>query len=169
MTTANPEKQEFRFTGKHMLAMMLAFFGVIISVNFYMATRASSSWTGLVVKNSYVASQQYNGELARASEQKARGWHSNVSFAAGTLAFTLYDKEGNILTLENATAEIGRPVFEQEDKTLQFMPVSTGGNKIMLHLAEGIWFIKITGVVNGNTYRRDIRMSVGDSGKGKIL
>ena len=39
---------------------MLAFFGVIIAVNVVMATLASTSWTGLVVENSYVASQEFN-------------------------------------------------------------------------------------------------------------
>ena len=47
----------FRFTGFHMLACMIVFFGVIVAVNLTMATLASQSWTGLVVKNSYVASQ----------------------------------------------------------------------------------------------------------------
>ena len=48
------------FTGRHMLAIMLAFFGTIIAVNLVMAIFASRSWTGLVVKNSYVASQEFN-------------------------------------------------------------------------------------------------------------
>ena len=51
MTSHNAEKQ-FRFTGYHMLAIMVAFFGVVIAVNLTMATFASRSWTGLVVENS---------------------------------------------------------------------------------------------------------------------
>ena len=54
------ERKPAEFTGRHMLAIMLAFFGVIIAVNLVMATLASKSWTGLVVKNTYVASQQFN-------------------------------------------------------------------------------------------------------------
>ena len=162
-------KPEFRFTGKHMLVSMLCFFGVIISVNFFMATLASKSWTGLIVKNSYVASQEYNGELQKAADQKDRGWKSNVSYAAGTLVLVLRNENNNILSFDKVVAEIGRPAFEQKDKTLQFMPVATGSNKIAIHLEPGIWALKITGTVAGETYRRDLRISVSQNDKGEIL
>ncbi|TIW70058.1 MAG: cytochrome oxidase, partial [Mesorhizobium sp.] len=42
------------FTGRHMLFIILGFFGVVIGVNLTMATLASKSWTGLVVENTYV-------------------------------------------------------------------------------------------------------------------
>ena len=49
--------------GKHVLTGFLLFFGVIIAVNFTMARLASTTWTRLVVKNSYVASQKFKSEL----------------------------------------------------------------------------------------------------------
>jgi len=169
MSMENELKSEFRFTGKHMLALMLTFFGIIVVVNFYMATMASKSWTGLVVKNSYVASQQYNGELERASEQKARGWHSDVGYGAGQLVLTLRDKDNKIIPFESVQAEVGRPAYEQQDRVIQFLPLSTGRNKIMLQLEKGLWSVRITGLADGQTYRRDIRMYVDGSGKGKLL
>lgn len=57
--SANTQKSR-AFTGRHMLATILTFFGVVIAVNLTMATLASTSWTGLVVENTYVASQQFN-------------------------------------------------------------------------------------------------------------
>ena len=69
-------KKPFTFTGWHMLAIMLAFFGTIITVNFTMAYLATSTWSGLVVKNTYVASQQFNGKAAAAkarAEEIAKG------------------------------------------------------------------------------------------------
>ena len=48
------------FTGRHMLAAMLGFFGVVIAVNVVMATLAAKTFSGTVVDNSYVASQQRN-------------------------------------------------------------------------------------------------------------
>ena len=162
-------KPEFRFTGKHMLASMLCFFGVIIAVNFYMASLASKSWTGLIVKNSYVASQEYNSELQKAADQQNRGWKSSVSYGAGTLVLTLRNQNNNVLTFDNVIAEIGRPAFEQSDKALQFVPLATGSNKIAIHLEQGIWALKIKGNVAGEPYRRDLRIEVDGSGKGKIL
>ena len=57
------------FTGRHMLVIMVAFFSVIIAVNLTMAFFARSSWTGAVVENTYVASQQFN---RKAAEGRAR-------------------------------------------------------------------------------------------------
>ncbi len=63
-----------RFTGRHMAAIMFAFFGVVIAVNVTMATFATRTFGGTVVDNSYVASQKYNGWLAEARRQERLGW-----------------------------------------------------------------------------------------------
>ena len=42
------------FTGWHMAVITISFFAVIIAVNLTLAVFASTSWTGLVVANSYV-------------------------------------------------------------------------------------------------------------------
>ncbi|MGE0776676.1 MAG: FixH family protein, partial [Sphingomonadaceae bacterium] len=52
------------FTGRHMAIILIAFFGVVIAVNFYMARMAIGTFGGTVVDNSYVASQRFNGWLA---------------------------------------------------------------------------------------------------------
>lgn len=161
-------KQQFRFTGKHMAIYMIAFFSVIIAVNVFMATLASKSWTGLIVKNSYVASQQYNDELNRASQQASLGWHSSLAYGEGMLIMTLRNAKGETLALDHAVAEIGRPAFEQQDKVLDFIPVTGGSNKITINLEQGIWFIRIKGVLGNQTYRRDARINVGKNGVGKV-
>lgn len=63
-----------RFSGRHMTAILLAFFGVVVAVNFTMATFATRTFGGVVVANSYVASQKYNGWLAAARRQDQLGW-----------------------------------------------------------------------------------------------
>ncbi|MEO1102369.1 MAG: FixH family protein, partial [Pseudomonadota bacterium] len=45
-----------RFTGWHMLAILVTFFGVVVTVNITMAVLAHTSWTGLLAKNGYRAS-----------------------------------------------------------------------------------------------------------------
>lgn len=154
--------------GKHVLIGFLMFFGVIIAVNFTMARLASTSWTGLVVKNSYVASQKFNGELSNAQKQKALGLKSSVSYGAHTLVLSLYDADGNILIADALQADIGRPAFEQEDKVLDFMPLPNGRNKINVALEEGVWALTVHGTVDGNYYRRDLRINVDKNGIGKI-
>jgi nitrogen fixation protein FixH len=52
------------FTGYHMAAILIGFFGIVIAVNIYMAKVAVGTFGGTVVDNSYVASQNYNEWLA---------------------------------------------------------------------------------------------------------
>ena len=55
-----------QFTGRHMLAILIAFFGTVIAVNMVMAVLATRTFGGLVVENSYVATRQFNGWLEQA-------------------------------------------------------------------------------------------------------
>lgn len=64
------------FTGKHMAAIFIGGFAVVIAVNLTMATKAIGSFHGTVVDNSYVASQNYNGWLRQAAASKALGWQA---------------------------------------------------------------------------------------------
>ena len=63
-----------RFSGRHMAAILIAFFGVVIAVNLTMATFATRTFGGVVVENSYVASQKYNDWLAAAERQQKLAW-----------------------------------------------------------------------------------------------
>jgi nitrogen fixation protein FixH len=63
-----------RFSGRHMTAILIAFFGVVIAVNMTMATFATRTFGGVVVENSYVASQKYNDWLAAAERQQKLAW-----------------------------------------------------------------------------------------------
>lgn len=63
-----------QITGWHALAALVAFFGVVIAVNVTMAIFATRTFGGVVVENSYVASQKYNDWIAAAERQKNLGW-----------------------------------------------------------------------------------------------
>ena len=52
------------FTGRDMAKILVAGFGLVVAVNFGMATIAARSFSGTVVDNSYIASQKFNGWLA---------------------------------------------------------------------------------------------------------
>ena len=56
----------FHLTGRHVAAIFVAFFAVVIAVNVLMASYAVGGFGGTVVDNSYVASQRFNGWLAQA-------------------------------------------------------------------------------------------------------
>ena len=80
------------FTGRHMLASILAFFGVIIAVNLTMAYFANSTWSGLVVANGYIASQSFDDDLAKARAQDAMGWTVEVSHETNRVKVSFADR-----------------------------------------------------------------------------
>ncbi len=149
-----------RFTGWHMLMIMVAFFGTVITVNGYMAYEASTSWTGLIVKNGYVASQDYNHQLAEAQAQAARGWHGDIGFADGVVAFTLTDRDGNPVKLTGVSATVGRPAFDKDDHTLSLAYAGNARYEAADALAQGPWAITVTGQSSEGPYRLEKRIFV---------
>ncbi len=149
-----------QFTGRHMLFAMLAFFGVIIIVNLTMATVASRSWTGLVVKNSYVASQAFNRELEQAKLQAARGWTGDITYRDGAVVLSLTDKAGQPVILDRSVAEIGRPAYEQADHRVVMVHQGNGIYHAKDALQPGIWQVSVRGTSSQGDYRLDSRLIV---------
>ncbi len=158
MSTDQPKQRQF--TGTHMLLIMVAFFGTIIAVNLTMAMYASSSWTGLIVKNSYVASQAFNQELGQARQQAARGWTGAIEYKANGLELTVTDKAGTPVHLNNVVALVGRPAYEQSDMTLGLAAQGAGMYRADTALAPGVWQISMRGKSQLGDYRLDARLIV---------
>lgn len=130
------------FTGRHMLAVMLCFFGVIIAVNVTMAVFARTSWTGFVVRNSYVASQEFNDKVAAARAQQALGWSAGLVVEAGVASLSLADREGKIVEIETAVLELRSPAGDSTDRTVEFAHDGSGF-AAPLDIADGLWVVAI--------------------------
>ena len=151
-----------KFTGWHMLALMVLFFGVVISVNLTLAWYANSSWTGLVVKNSYVASQHFNEDQVERRRQIALGWQSEIEYDGGVLAVRLSDADGKPLALERVEAVVGRPAFEADDRTVVLLPAGGGVYRGETQLAAGIWQADLkVAETPEKTWQHAIRFTVG--------
>ena len=149
------------FTGRHMLIVMVAFFGVVITANLTMAYFASSSWSGLEVPNSYVASQEYNGEIALAREQQALGWKSELSMADGGLVLSLADGTGNPIAGADIDAVLRRPVHENEDAQMHFEWTHGGEYRAPAPVLAGVWDVEITARAGADrSYRQIFRIEV---------
>ncbi len=97
------------FTGKHITIIMVAFFAVVIAVNVFMARSAISTFGGVVVENSYVASQNYNTWLREAAKEKALGWTAKASRRAdGRLVVTVSGAPANAKLSGDAWHPLGR-------------------------------------------------------------
>jgi len=142
-TSALPPKKG-QFTGWHMLATMVGFFAIVIGVNFFMAFSAISSWTGLVVENSYVASQEFNTKLANAHAQQAMGWEGGLDYLDNTLIFTLHGPDNAPLPVETVTIALSRPIGITGDQSIALTPAGDGTYTAKLELAPGVWNAAIT-------------------------
>ncbi|MEN2494915.1 MAG: hypothetical protein TECD_00825 [Hyphomicrobiaceae bacterium hypho_1] len=154
-----------RFTGWHLLVIFLVFFGVVIAVNVTMAVVAQRSWTGLVVNNTYVASQNFNSELAEARRQSQRGWISELRYVPGQVKLSLRDDRNQPVVLSNLVLAYGRPAYERADETSSFMHVGDGIYHAQVRLKPGIWLFRVSGGAGLNSYRRDSRVYVSRDGK----
>lgn len=164
--TGSPEG--YTVKGWHVLAMLVAFFGVVISVNIYMAMMASKSWTGLYSKNGYVASQEFNQSLRDAEIQRERGWRSGIAYKDGALTLTFHDRDGNPLRLDHVRVEAGHPVAADADRSFELSRsgdgIWTGGGS----LSEGRWYITVDAAQGGVTYHREARLFVNARGEGRL-
>lgn len=149
------------FTGWHMLAILGLFFGTIISVNLLMAWHATHSWTGLVVKSSYVASQHFNEETAAKRAQLAMGWKAVPEYRPGELDIYLTDARARPLPGAIITARVGRPAFERDDRMVQFAETEDGTYRGKTELAPGVWIadLTVTGAA-GDLWTRTLRFEV---------
>ena len=129
------------FTGKHMAAVFVAGFAVVIAVNLVMASFAVGSFHGTVVDNSYVASQNYNGWLGKAEASKALGWQAVPQRRAAdgrVVLETLSVPEGAIIT-----AEAERPLGARNLAALTFTPQGGGRWLSDTPLAPGRWRLRM--------------------------
>lgn len=136
------------FTGRHMLAVVLMFFGTIIGVNIVMVISATGTFPGLVVKNSYIASQNYNRTLAEARAQERAGWHMELDEEGGVLRLRLADRDGIPLHRLTVTAEAGRPSTTGEDRTVVLVE-DGAGYRAAEALPAGAWEIAIEAYEDG--------------------
>lgn len=130
-----------RFTGWHMTAIMVAFFGVVIGVNLIMASYATSTFGGTVVDNSYVASQKFNTWLDKAERQKALGWSAKASrLTDGRVAVDVAGlPDGEVAVAAMARHPLGR----MPDADLTFVREATGRFVSAQPLAAGRWTLRL--------------------------
>jgi len=142
-----------KFTGWHMTAILVVFFGIVMAVNFYMARMALSTFGGTVVDNSYVASQNYNRWLAASDKQDRLGWTTKTTLTEDR--FVVIDVEQNGQPLQGVTA-IGdalHPLGRAVDQPLAFKAMPDGTLRSTTALPVGRWNVQISLRQSADIYR----------------
>lgn len=146
-------------TGKHVLGFTVSAFAIIIGVNVVMAWKAVSTFPGLEVGNSYVASQTFDADR---SAQQALGWTLVPQYDAAAkelhLAFT--DAAGNSVTLRDLSVLVGRPTSAASDLRPAFVH-KAGVYVAKADLTKGNWMMLVEGhAEDGTVFRQRIDLNV---------
>lgn len=146
-------------TGKHVLGFTVSAFAIIIGVNVVMAWKAVSTFPGLEVGNSYVASQTFDADR---SAQQALGWTLVPQYDAAAkelhLAFT--DAAGNSVRLRDLSVLVGRPTSAASDMRPAFVH-KAGVYVAKADLTKGNWMMLVEGhAEDGTVFRQRIDLNV---------
>ncbi len=141
-----------RFTGRHATAIIASFFGVVIVVNLIMASFATSTFGGIVVENTYVASQEFNGWLDKAEEQRALGWDAVTTWRPDNrLAVRLT----GVPPGAELKATARHPVGRAPDQDMTFSRTAEGRFLSDAPLADGRWYLRLEVNAGGKSWRRE--------------
>jgi nitrogen fixation protein FixH len=105
---------------------------------------ASRSWTGLVVDNSYVASQQFEEKRAAHEAQQSAGWQAILTYAPGVAKLVIVDGARTPIDLGDVSIKLNRPVGGHDDKVLALERSPTGGYEATVDLPSGVWDATVT-------------------------
>lgn len=130
---------EREFTGRHVVMVFVGAFGIIIAVNLFLAFSAVKTFPGLEVKNSYVASQEFD---VRRDAQTALGWDVAAGYSDGMVILSIKDKAGNPVEIAALEAILGRATHVKDDRVPAF--VFDGSAYVASEeLAGGNWNIRM--------------------------
>lgn len=125
-----------RVTGWHVLAVILVFFGVIITVNVIFIIQATRTFRGEDEPRSYVQGLDYNSTLAARAEQAALGWTATTDVEDGQVVIRVLDADGHPIDGLDMSGTLRHPADTSRDQELAFEPRAEG--RYVAALPEGI-------------------------------
>ena len=127
-------------TGRHVLFITVGAFGIIIAVNMVMAWKAISTFPGLEVDNSYVASQGFN---ARKAAQETLGWSMTPGYEQGRMTLAFHGADGQPVQVQDLQVLVGRTTEAKDDAFPVFVQDgAVYAAEVPLH--KGKWMVKVT-------------------------
>ena len=130
------------------LLTILGFFGVILTVNFIMATYAAKTYSGVDANDAYDSGLAYNQEIAAAKAQALLGWTVDLNRAndAGLTQLTVNvrDKDGKPVGGLDAMIDFYFPATRKFDRTVPATPIAEGVYSGSADLRPGRWEVQIS-------------------------
>lgn len=146
-----------QLTGRHVAMIFCGAFSIIISVNLALAFNAVSTFPGLEVKNSYVASQSFDADRMA---QQSLGWSVRAEARAGEVLLSVTDAKGAPVEVSHLEATLGRATHVQDDSTPDFTFDGTRYSA-PADLAPGNWNIRLVATsAEGTMFRQRVILHV---------
>lgn len=141
----DPRQLEGTLQGRHVLALLLAFFGVIFAVNGYFLYAALTTHSGVVAAEPYRKGLAYNARIAADERQSGLAWREAISVARdGMIAVTVSDRDGAPVAGLSIAGVIGRPSTGSHDRPLRLAELGPGRYAAEIGaLGEGNWIVVI--------------------------
>jgi nitrogen fixation protein FixH len=137
----------FILTGKHVLAYLLLFFGTVFGVNFYMASSAIKTFSGLEAEKPYQEGLRYDDEINAARAQAKRGWKVDASVRAkddgAVIEVTQKDSSGLVTPGLTFTALFMHPADRRRDIKVALAKVDAGRYQAVAPVGLGQWDVTI--------------------------
>lgn len=146
-------KAEKELTGRHVLLMLLAFFGVMLAVNIYFTFMAVTSFRGEDVPRSYRQGLEYNQTIAARGLQNELGWTARVNQTDTHIILAFHDSEGQPLNHLNVEAKLRHPVDTARDIPLTFTQDNNGRYAAEAKALKGKWLL----IANAQTDTQDFK------------
>lgn len=136
-----------KLTGRTVAVIFFACFGLVVAVNGILMVQAVGTFSGLVVPNSYVASQSFD---ANRTAQEALGWELGLDYRDGALHVTLKDAGNRTVRPRDIRITVGRTTSERADSRLA-LEETPAGYAAPLALTPGIWRADIEAIAEDGT------------------
>lgn len=143
-----------QFTGRHIAAILVSFFAVVTIINIVNLLFATRTFGGLVVENSYVASQKFNGWLEQARQEEALGWHLAVRRLPGGRVAVTVAAADRTLPGASLTGTARHPLGRLPERTLAFRFMGDGRYESVEALPPGRWVLRLTVEAEGRAARK---------------
>lgn len=161
MATATDKSSGFTFTGWHFLAIMIAFFGTVIAVNFTMAWYATHSWSGLVADDTFKASQQFNATAEHMRQMAATGIRGELNANREGIRYVLTHPQRGPVPADEVVASFHRPVGTLQDFTVTLKHEGDGVFTTNHEVLPGEWIVDLKTNDDGQmVYHEAIRVHV---------
>lgn len=152
MTTARTGRAGI-LTGRKVFLIAVGIFVVLLIPNLVMMVAAIRTFSGLVVPNSYVASQTFDRDRAA---QRSLGWEVAVGHGDGQLRLDMRDADGRTVRPAMLAVTVGRPTTTRDDLVL-VMEETPDGYAAAAPLAAGNWRVEIAATAEDGTAFRQSR------------